>query len=70
MKDKKVIRSHQHGCKKAKLCLTVILHFCNKMTSLVDEENAVNIAVLGFSKAFDSVSHMVLIEKLLTYKLD
>ncbi|GAB0178721.1 hypothetical protein GRJ2_000337400 [Grus japonensis] len=40
------------------------------MTGLIDEERAVDIVYLDFSKAFDTVSNMILIEKLLQYGLD
>jgi len=38
----------------------------NKMTHLVDKGKAVNVVCLGFSAAFDTVSHSLLVEKLLT----
>ena len=40
------------------------------MTGLVDKGKAVDIVYLHFSKAFDTVSHKFLIEKLLIYGLD
>lgn len=40
------------------------------MSDLTDEESAADIVYLDFSEAFDNVSHKILIEKLLIYRLD
>jgi len=40
------------------------------MTGLVDEGRAMGIVCFDFSKAFDTVSRKILIEKLLIYGLD
>lgn len=40
------------------------------MTSLTDEGRAVTIVYLDFSKVFDTVSHKILVYKLLIYRLD
>lgn len=49
---------------------TNLVNFDSQMTGLVDERKAVNIIYLVFCKAFDTVSHKVLIEELLLYRLD
>ncbi|KAK4824713.1 hypothetical protein QYF61_017939 [Mycteria americana] len=61
MKDKKVIRSSQHSLIKGKSCFTNLINFYNETTGLVDEGRAVDIVYLDFSKAFDTVSHKILI---------
>jgi len=38
MEEKKVIRSHQHGFTKGKLCLTILIAFYDVMSGWVDEE--------------------------------
>jgi len=64
------IRSSQHGFMKGRSCLTSLISFCDRMTSLVDEGKAVDVVYLGFSKAFYTVSHSILLEKLAARGLD
>ena len=50
--------------------MTNLINFCAKMTGLVVEGRAEAIVHLDFRKIFDTVSHKILIEKLLMYWLD
>ncbi|PKU47570.1 rna-directed dna polymerase from mobile element jockey- hypothetical protein [Limosa lapponica baueri] len=61
VEEKKVIGSGQHGFTKGKSCLTNLIVFYDGMTGWVDEAKAVDVVYLGFSKAFETVSHNVLI---------
>lgn len=67
MKDKKVIRSCQHGFINGKSCLTNLITFCNEVTN---EGREVNVAYLDFNEVFDTVSHNILMDKLTNYRLD
>ena len=62
------IRPNQHGFMTGRSCLTNLISFYDKVIHLVDE--AVNVVYLDFSKAFDTVPHNVLVEKLAAHGLD
>ena len=63
------IRPSQHAFMKGRSCLTNLI-FCDQVTHLVDEGKAVDVIYLDFSKAFDTVPHSILLEKLAAHSLE
>ncbi|GAB0182823.1 mitochondrial enolase superfamily member 1 [Grus japonensis] len=68
--DNQVIRPSQHRFMKGRSCLTNLISFYDKVTCLVDEGKTVDVVYLDFSKAFDTVSHSMLLENLAAHGLD
>ena len=60
------ISPSQHGFTNGRFCLTNLISFCDKVTHLV----AVDVVYLHFSKAFDTVSHSLLLDKMEAHSLD
>jgi len=70
LKDNQEIRPSQHGFMKGRSCLTNLISFYDQVTGLVDEGMDVDVIYLDFSKAFYTVPHSVLLEKITAHGLD
>ena len=64
VKEKRVIRSSQHGLTKGKSYLINVAIFCDIITGWIDEGRAVDVVYFDFSKALDTVSHNIVGRKL------
>jgi len=70
VKDNQCIRPSQHGFMKGRSCLTNLISFYDPVTHLVDEGKAVDVVYLDFRKAFETVPHSILLEKLAAHGLN
>ena len=64
LEEKKVTRSSQHAFTRRKSCLTTLIAFSDVITGWMDGGKAVDVVYLDFSKAFDTISHNILVMKL------
>ena len=70
VQDNQEIRPSQHEFMNDMSCFTNLIFLCDQVTCLTDEGKAVDVVYLDFSKAFDTVSHGLLLQKLAVCGLD
>lgn len=65
-----ILHSSQHGFRQGYSCVTQLTEFVHELAGALDGRDSVDCIFLDFSKAFDVVSHDLLIAKLHGYKID
>ena len=65
-----ILSNHQHGFRPRLSTETALMKVTEKLYSNIDDKKISLLMLLDLSKAFDSVSHEILIKKLLKYNID
>ena len=69
MIHKNIIRRSRHGFTKGKFYLANLPTFCNEGSGLANKGRAEAVVCPDLGKAFDSISHQTILEKLLMCRL-
>ena len=67
LEQNRLISNRQHGFVKGRSCLTNLIEFFEELTRKIDQDKAVDVVYMDFSKAFDKVPHGRLIQKVKSY---
>ncbi|KAJ7403652.1 laforin isoform X2 [Pitangus sulphuratus] len=70
LKDNTVIGHSQHGFMRGKSCLSKLISVYDKVTHLVDQGKPADVIFLDSSKAFNTVPHRILLDKMSSTQLD
>lgn len=63
----KLFTEHQHGYRQGKSTITALISAIEKVTEALDNQEEVDIICCDLSKAFDTVDHGILLDKLYYY---
>jgi len=69
LKFNNLIKSSQHGFMKNKSCTTNLLEFLDRVTTLIEDGDSVDVIYLDFSKAFDKVPINRLLDKIKAHNI-
>ena len=70
MEKNNLVSKCQHGFRQHRSCVTQLLEELNDLTTFIENQQDIDIIYLDFSKAFDSVPHQRLLNKLQAYGID
>ena len=69
LEEKKLLSRHQHAYRQSHSTVTCLVELTNYLYSLLDKKKLIAIASLDLSKAFDSISHKLILKKLAAFGL-
>ena len=69
MENHQLIREEQHGFQKNKSCETQLVYTIHEFATILNDSGEVDALFLDFSKAFDKVPHVRLLQKLEHYRI-
>ena len=64
LEDNHLLSKHQHGFRKSKSCVTQLLAHIDTILEMLSEGANADVIYLDFAKAFDKVSHKILLKKI------
>ena len=67
MNNNDFFSKHQHGFRSGLSCVTQLLEVIDDWTKMLDERKSIDVIYFDFQKAFDTVPHERLLEKLHSY---
>jgi hypothetical protein len=62
-----ILADHQHGFRRQRLCETQLVNTIEEVTRSIDNRQQIYMLILDFSKAFDTVPHQRLLQKMYHY---
>ena len=65
LESNNILKNYQHGFRCGRDCNSNLIETFNCVTKILDDGDEVDMAYLDFSKAFDKVSHNILLTKLI-----
>ena len=68
--EHRILVDAQHGFRKRRSCNTQLILTCHDLAKVVNDSRQVDMLVLDFAKAFDTVAHKRLLGKLESYGID
>lgn len=65
-----LLNSNQHGFRHELSCVTQLVEFTHVLAAALDDNSSVDCIFLDFQKAFDTVSHYLLLQKLSSFDIN
>ena len=69
LEDKKLLSDHQHGFRPMRSTMSALLLFTEQIRASLNKGQITGAVYIDFRKAFDTVNHQILLNKLLTFHL-